>query len=209
MFISLEGPDGSGKTTQIALLAEYLRAQGYTVILGREPGGTAIGDQIREILHNLKNAGIDPHTEFLLYAASRAQVVHELIRPHLAQGHIVLADRYIDSTFAYQGYGRGLDLDALRRITTFATGGLLPDCTFYLDLDAAQALERRQVAALHGAEWTRMDAETLDFHRRVRDGYTQLIAADPSRWVQIDAAQEVAAIQAQMRAALTIRLGVV
>ena len=109
MFITFEGPDGSGKSTQAALLAEELRARGYTVFLTREPGGTAIGDQIRAVLHDLKNAGIHPHTEILLYSASRAQLVNEEIRPRLAAGEIVICDRYADSTLAYQGYGRGLD----------------------------------------------------------------------------------------------------
>ncbi len=207
MFISFEGPDGSGKTTQITLLVDHLRAQGYTVVQGREPGGTPIGDQIREVLHALKNKSMDAHTEFLLYSASRAQLVHELIRPHLAQGHIVIADRYIDSTFAYQGYGRRLNLAALQQITAFATDGLLPDCTFYLDVDPAQALERRQRAAARGAEWTRLDAEKLDFHERVRAGYETLITADPARWTRINATGAVDVIQAEIRAVLDRALG--
>ncbi len=206
MFISFEGPDGSGKTTQIALLAEYLRAAGRIVVVGREPGGTAIGDQIREVLHTLKNENMDTRAEFLLYAASRAQIVHEMIRPALAVGHIVICDRFIDSTFAYQGYGRRLDLDALRQITTFATGGLRPDCTIYLDIDPAAALERRQRASHAGAEWNRLDAAGLDFHERVRAGYELLIAADPDRWLRINGDAESDTVQAQIRGALADRL---
>lgn len=202
MFISFEGPDGGGKTTQVSLLAERLSAQGYTVIRCREPGGTPIGDQIREVLHALHNDEMDARTEFLLYAASRAQLVHEVIRPHLAQQHIVIVDRYVDSTFAYQGYGRGLDLNALYEITSFATGGLLPDCTFYLDIEPSDALERRQQAALAGAEWTRMDAQALDFHQRVRDGYEALIANDEARWIRVDATQTVTEVAAAIDAAL-------
>lgn len=202
MFISFEGPDGGGKSTQIRLLADYLTTQGRIVTATREPGGTPIGDQAREIVHSLKNTGMDARTEFLLYAASRSQLVSEVIRPALARGHIVLVDRYIDSTFAYQGYGRGLNLDTLRLITGFATGGLLPDLTIYLDIDPGVALERRQQAATGGEEWNRMDAQTLDFYQRVRAGYEQLIAADPGRWVCVDGAQDVAAVQESIRAAV-------
>jgi dTMP kinase len=176
------------------------------VFVGREPGGTAIGDQIRTILHALKNEGMDAHTEFLLYAASRAQIVNEVIRPRLAAGEIVICDRFIDSTFAYQGYGRQLDLTMLRQITLFATGGLLPDCTIYLDIDPATALERRQRAAAEGAEWNRLDAAGLEFHERVQAGYEALIAADPGRWIRIKGVGGSDAVQAQIRAALAKRL---
>ena len=128
-FITLEGPDGSGKSTQAARLAEHLRARGYDVLLTREPGGTPIGDQVRQVLHSLHNTEMHPRTEILLYSASRAQHVYQIIRPHLERGGVVVSDRYYDSTLAYQGYGHGLDLDALRQITAFATGGLAPDIT--------------------------------------------------------------------------------
>jgi len=135
LFITFEGPDGSGKTTQARLLAARLRGQGHDVIYVREPGGTAIGDQIRQIVHDVRNVEMQPRAELLLYSASRAQLVEQVIRPHLARGGIVICDRYADSSLAYQGYGRGLDLDMVQRIQAFATGGLTPDLTFYLDLD--------------------------------------------------------------------------
>lgn len=206
MFITFEGPDGSGKTTQIGALARYLHEAGYPVYHTREPGGTPIGDQIRQVLHDLKNQGMDPHTEILLFSASRAQLVAQQIRPRLAAGEIVLCDRYADSTLAYQGYGHGLSLDDLRQITRFATGGLVPDLTIYLDLTAEEGLQRREQAAVNGEEWNRMDALSLAFHRRVREGYLALIAADPQRWVRIPAAGDRDAIQQQIRAVVRDRL---
>ena len=207
MFITFEGPDGSGKSTQICLLAEYLGRQGYLVFQTREPGGTPIGDQIRTVLHDLKNEGMHPHTEILLYAASRAQLVAQEIRPRLAAGLIVICDRYADSTLAYQGYGHGLDLDTLRVILRFATGGLQPDLTLYLDITAEEGLKRRERAAQDGAEWNRLDAQPLDFHRRVRDGYLALMAEDPARWARISATGDRIAIQTQIRAVALARLG--
>ncbi len=197
-FITLEGPDGSGKSTQSAMLAACLRARGYDVLQTREPGGTSIGNQIREVLHSLHNTEMHPHTEILLYSASRAQHVYQLIRPHLERGGVVVSDRYYDSTLAYQGYGHQLDLDALRQITRFATGGLKPDLTLYLDISAEEGLKRRQRAAQTGAEWNRLDALALEFHRRVRAGYYALIAAEPERWAKFDAAQPVETLHAEI-----------
>jgi dTMP kinase len=207
MFITFEGPDGSGKSTQICLLVEHLRQQGYPVFQTREPGGTPIGDQIRTVLHDLKNEGMHPHTEILLYAASRAQLVAQEIRPRLNAGEIVICDRYADSTLAYQGYGHGLDLDTLRVILRFATGGLQPDLTLYLDITAEEGLKRRERAAQDGAEWNRLDAQPLDFHRRVRDGYLALMADDPARWARVSATGDRIAIQRQIRAVVLARLG--
>ena len=178
MFITFEGPDGSGKTTQIRLLAEWLRQQSYKVVLTREPGGTAIGDQIRGVLHDLNNTAMDARTEILLYSADRAQHVTQRIQPSLASGKIVISDRYADSTLAYQGYGRGLDLETLRRITAFATDGLTPDLTFYLDITPEEGLQRRR---LGGDEWNRLDAEMPEFHQRVRSGYMELVQQEPER----------------------------
>jgi dTMP kinase len=203
VFITFEGPDGSGKTTQIGLLADLLTARGYNVLKLREPGGTAIGNQIRQVLHDLDNEEMDAHAEFLLYSASRAQLVAERIRPHLATGGIVLCDRFADSSLAYQGYGRGLDLNAIRQITQFATGGLKPDLTLYLDIDPLRGLTRRSA---NGEEWNRMDAPPLAFHQRVREGYYSLMAAEPARWIKIDADQPVEDVHAAIASAIERRL---
>ena len=203
MFITLEGPDGSGKTTQARLLTEWLREQGYEVVLTREPGGTDIGDQIRQVLHDPRNTAMDARAEILLYSASRAQHVAQHIRPELAAGKIVISDRYADSTLAYQGYGRGLDLETLRTITIFATGGLTPDLTLCLDITPQEGLQRRQ---LGGDEWNRLDAEALEFHQRVRAGYIELVKQEPERWVVINAARSVKEVQAEIRALVQARL---
>jgi dTMP kinase len=204
MFVTLEGPEGSGKSTQMVLLAAFLEEQGFSVIATREPGGTDIGDQIRATLHDVSNTGMEPATEFLLYSASRAQLVREVIIPALAAGKIVLCDRYADSSIAYQGYGRGLDLNALTGITEFATGGLRPDLTFLLDIDVEAGLARRVAGE---DEMNRLDLETIAFHRRVRDGYHQMAAVDPDRWVFIDAARAPAEVQNSLRATVMQQLG--
>jgi dTMP kinase len=203
LFVTFEGPEGSGKTTQIKLLAEALRAAGHTVLAVREPGGTPIGDQIREVVHALGNADMSPRAECLLYGAARAQLVDQLLKPHLKRGGIVLCDRYADSTLAYQGYGRGLDRDQVKAIIAFATEALKPDLTFYIDIDVAVGLERRRRS---GDDWNRMDEQTLEFHRRVRAGYLDMIAAEPQRWVVIDGAQSVEQIQQQIQAEVKRRL---
>ncbi|MCX7682464.1 MAG: dTMP kinase [Anaerolineae bacterium] len=204
LFISFEGPDGSGKTTQARLLEGWLRQQGYEVVLTREPGGTAIGEQIRQVLHDRRNIEMDARAEVLLYSAARAQLVAQCIRPALEAGYIVISDRYADSTLAYQGYGRGLELDILRAITDFATGGLWPDLTFYLDVTPEEGLHRRRSA---GGEWNRLDAEAMDFHHKVRAGYLALAEGDPGRWVIIEATQPVAGVQEQIRRVVAGRLG--
>jgi dTMP kinase len=203
-FITLEGPEGSGKTTQIRPLADWLCERGYAVEVTREPGGTDIGNQIRAVLHDPRNTAMDATAEILLYSADRAQHVAQCIRPALAAGKIVVSDRYYDSTLAYQGYGRGLDLEMLHTITAFATGGLKPDLTLYLDVAPEEGLERRQA---NGEEWNRLDAETLDFHQRVRAGYMALIAQEPERWAVIDAARSVEEVQEEIRAEVEARLG--
>lgn len=203
MFISFEGSEGSGKTTQIALLAQFLQQQGFSVLQTREPGGTPISEQVRAVLHDVGHTAMTAEAEILLYSAARAQLVGEVIRPALAEGQVVLCDRYADSTLAYQGHGRGLDLNALRQITRFATGGLQPALTLYFALDIHEGLRRRQ----HGnLEMNRMDLQTQAFYQRVQAGYEQLIAADPARWVVIDAAQDIDAIQAQVRQVVQARL---
>jgi len=202
LFISFEGPDGGGKSTQACLLVDHLKGRGLNVLLTREPGGTPIGDQIRRTLMDLGNTGMDPRTEILLFSASRAQIVHQVIRPHLESGGVVVCDRFYDSTLAYQGYGHGLDLDALRTITKFATGGLRPDLTLLLDLPAEAGLERRR----SGGQWNRLDAYDLAFHQRVRQGYFELAKTEPERWVRIDATQPVDEVQAAVRQAVNARL---
>ncbi len=204
MFITLEGPDGSGKSSQIRPLAEYLRQQGYDVVETREPGGTEIGDQIRKVIMDLKNKQMFPTSEILLFQASRAQLVNEVIRPALAEGKVVLCDRYADSTLAYQGYGHQTDLEELQPIVHFATGGLKPDLTLYLDIDAEEGLRRRSDG---GEEWNRLDDYALAFHKRVREGYQKMIAAEPKRWVQIDGGQPAEKVQEELRRAVMARLG--
>jgi dTMP kinase len=200
LLITFEGPDGSGKTTQIGLLAEYLQGLGYDVLITREPGGTSIGDQIRAVLHDVKNVEMSRETEFLLYSASRAQLVRQVIMPHLARGGIVLCDRFADSSMAYQGYGRELDLAAVRLITQFATEGLTPHLTVYLDLPVEVGIERKQAAyATQAGEWNRLDQQSVDFHRRVRRGYLEMAQARPDRWLVIDATQSVIDTQAVIR----------
>jgi dTMP kinase len=203
MFITFEGPEGSGKTTQIRLLVEWLRQQGHDVVLTREPGGTDIGNQIRAVLHDPHNTAMDAGAEILLYSADRAQHVAQRIRPALAAGRVVVSDRYADSTLAYQGYGRGLDLETLRAITGFATGGLTPDLTLYLDIVPKEGLQRRQ---LGGDEWNRLDAEAPEFHQRVRAGYLELVTQQPERWAVIDGNRSVEEVQAEIRTLVQARL---
>jgi len=199
-FVTFEGPEGSGKTTQVQLLHRELACMGYPVLLVREPGSTSIGEQIRQVLHDVRNVEMQPNAEVLLYSASRAQLVGQVIRPALKYGKVVLCDRYAESTMAYQGYGHQLDLDLLRAITAFATGGLRPDLIVYLDVEVDEGLRRKRLAhAKDGSEWNRMDQKELDFHRRVREGYLQLAAADAARWFKVDAGQEPDAVQADVR----------
>lgn len=200
MFITFEGPEGSGKSTQLAMLADWLRGLGQDVLLTREPGGTAIGDRVRAILLDPACGEMRAEAEVLLFSAARAQHVGQVIQPHLARGGVVLCDRYADSTLAYQGYGRRLDLNTLRVITAFATGGLRPDLVVFLDIDAAGGLQRKQLHANDDAsQWNRMEQETLAYHQRVRDGYLQMAAAEPGRWLLVDAAQTMDAVQAVVR----------
>jgi dTMP kinase len=203
MFITLEGPDGSGKTSQIGPLVEFLRQKGYQVLATREPGGTEISNQVRKVLMDLKNKGMNPRTEILLFCAARAQLVDEVIRPHLAHGQIVLCDRYADSTLAYQGYGHGVDLDFLRRLLDFTTGGLWPDLTLLLDIDPEEGLKRRRVG---DAEWNRLDDYALAFHRRVQAGYGELVRLEPRRWHVIDASQPSDKVQISLQEAILARL---
>lgn len=204
MFITLEGPEGSGKTSQMALLVPHLRQAGYPVVATREPGGTSIGDQVRAVLTRLENTEMHARTEILLFQASRAQLVEQVIRPALVDHQVVLCDRYADSTLAYQGYGHQVDLATLRTIVDFATGGLKPDLTLLLDIPVEEGLRRRS----RGGDWNRLDAYELAFHQRVRAGYHALMEAEAERWVCIDAAQPFDQVQAALRAAVLERLKV-
>jgi dTMP kinase len=195
-FITLEGPDGCGKTCQIPPLADYLRLRGLDVLTTREPGGTDISEQIRNVIMSMSNKGMHPRTEILLFQASRAQHVEQLIRPALEGGKIVICDRYTDSTMAYQGYGHRSDLVFLRQLLDFTTGSLVPDLSILLDLDVEEGLHRRMKS---GGEWNRLDDYDLDFHRRVRSGYHELVRQEPKRWVTLDANQTKDAIQSQLR----------
>ena len=196
MFITLEGPEGSGKTSHIPYLVEYLREQGHTVFPTREPGGTTISEQIRDILHDLKNAEMHPRTETLLDQAARAQIVEQVIKPRLAVGEIVISDRYYDSTIAYQGYGHQQDLEQVRGLVKYATGGLTPDLTILLDLDIEVGLKRK---IQNEMEWNRMDAYTVEFHKRVRAGYLELVKQEPQRWVVVNSDQKWDDVQAELK----------
>lgn len=203
MFITFEGPDGSGKTTQLKKLVPVLEAAGLDVIRTREPGGTDIGDQIRSVIMNMKNKSMHPRAEILLFCASRAQLVEELIRPSLAAGKIILCDRYADSTMAYQGYGHGLDRQILTQLLDFATGGLKPDLTLLFDIPAETGLRRR---LSNHEEWNRMDDYALKFHERVRKGYLEMAAAEPDRWVVINADRDPEDIHKEVVSVLMGRL---
>lgn len=202
MFITLEGPEGSGKTSHLPDLADFLREDGWNVLTTREPGGTAIGDQVRQVLMRTDNTAMNPRAETLLFLAARAQLVNEVIRPALAAGSVVISDRYGDSTLAYQGYGHGNDLDTIRQMLAFATGGLVPNLTVLLDVDPAVGLRRKKTVG----EWNRMDAYELEFHQRVRAGYLELARLEPQRWVILDAGLPREMVQSALRQVILARL---
>jgi dTMP kinase len=203
MFITLEGPEGSGKTSHIPYLVEYLREKGHVVFPTREPGGTSISEQIRDILHDLRNAEMHHRTETLLYQAARAQIVEQVIKPRLADGEIVISDRYYDSTIAYQGYGHQQDLEQVRGLVKYATGGLTPDLTVLLDVDIEEGLKRKK----KDNEWNRLDAYTVEFHQRVRAGYLEMVRQEPKRWVVVDAGRKWDEVQEELREVIIARLG--
>ena len=205
MFITFEGPEGAGKSLQVRLLAHRLRAAGQIVLETREPGGTALGDQLRHLLLVRADLKTVARAEALMMCAARAQLVQTVIKPALERGEVVLCDRFGDSTLAYQGSGRGLDLDQLRAVLSFATAGLEPDMTILLDLPVAAGLARKQAQAA----WTRFEAETLAFHERIRDGYLALAAQAPDRWLCLNAQQPPDRLAAQILQRLSPRLGLV
>lgn len=201
MFISFEGPDGGGKSTQIRLLADALSARGFNVLATREPGGTDIGNAIRSLLLNPLYTEMNARTEALLYFAARAQLVHQVIMPALQQGQIVLCDRYVDSSYAYQGYGRGQSLELLRQLAGIATSGLMPDLTVYLDIDAAEGIRRKQVEIRD-----RFEQQDLLFHETVRQGYQTLIATEPKRWIIVNAVESIESVHEQILSHVLKRL---
>ncbi len=197
-FIAFEGPEGGGKSTQVRAVAAALTAAGLPHLVTREPGGTAIGEQIRTILLDTGHGAMVPKTEVLLLLAARAQHVAEVIAPALARGETVLCDRFGGATIAYQGYGRRLPLAELQQLQAFAAGALVPDLTLLFDLPVALGLSRRQAAG----DVNRLDAAGLTFHQAVREGYLAQAKADPTRWVCIDATQPIAAVTAATLSAL-------
>lgn len=203
LFITFEGPDGAGKSTQASLLHRHLEERGYSVVLTREPGGTRIGEQIRTLLVGLQYTEVEATTEVLLFSAARAQIVREVIRPHLAQGIIVICDRYADSTYAYQGYGQGWDLTQLEAITNIATDSLLPDMTIYLAIPAEDGLERKMTRL---QEWNRFDARDVAFHQRVSEGFDALLQQEPHRWSRFDARQPIDNLAQRILTAVEERL---
>jgi dTMP kinase len=194
-FITLEGPDGSGKSTQIRLLGEYLTEKGLDVVYTREPGGTRIGEKIRDITLDPENGEMDPLTEAMLYASSRAQHVAEIIRPALEAGRTVLCDRYVDSSIAYQGYGRGLG-EIVACVNDLAVGGLGPDLTLFIDIPPASCFER---FGQGGGDRDRMESEDIAYHEAVYEGYLRLAADHPHRVRRVDGSREVGAISDEIR----------
>lgn len=183
LLITLEGGEGCGKSTQASDLAERLRSQGHRVTLTREPGGTPLGERLRQVLLDPqgRSPSLDPLAEYLLFAAARAEVTAEVIKPALERSDIVVCDRYGDSSLAYQGYGRGVNLDHIRAVNEAATAGLRPDLTVLLDLPPEVGLARQR-----GGASDRFQREQLDFHRRLREGYLALAREEPDRWLVLD-----------------------
>jgi dTMP kinase len=209
VFITFEGIEGSGKSTQIKLLTKALEAAGKTVALTREPGGSALGKTLRSILLSMESRNLDSRAELFLYLADRAQHVAEIIRPAQDAGQIVLCDRFADSTVAYQGYGRGLDVALLTRLNEVAVGGAWPQITVLLDLDPEQGLRRalaRNLKAGTGVTEGRFEAEHLDFHTRVRDGYLALAALHSNRFISINATEDAATVARAIWAAVEPKL---
>lgn len=183
IFITMEGPDGSGKSTQIELLKEFLTQKGYEILVTRDPGGTAVSEAIREIILNKEFSEMNDMTELLLYAAARAQLVGQVIKPALAAGKAVISDRFVDSTAVYQGIARGLGIDTVYDINRYALQGIMPDMTFHLDLPAEVGIARKK----NQAELDRMELQTIEFHQKVAQGYRELAKRNPERIITIDA----------------------
>lgn len=203
LFVTVEGTDGSGKTTQIAKMREHLTSMGCEVLLTREPGGTRIGENIRSIILDPAYTEMSDTAELLLYSAARAQLVEQVIRPAIEKSITVICDRYVDSFYAYQGYGRGIDHGRLERVTNIAISGLMPDITFFLDLDPETGLKRRMEAT--GSD--RIENELMDFHRKVYNGYRELAERFPDRIKTIDADRPAEEVWRDIRRHLDATLG--
>jgi dTMP kinase len=204
IFITFEGPDGAGKTTILTMIGEYLEQNGYPVLVTREPGGIPISEQIREVILNTKNTTMDGRTEALLYAAARRQHLVEKVMPAMAEGKIVLCDRFIDSSLAYQGYARGLGIDEVYSINRFAIGELMPDVTFFFDIEPAEGLKR--INSSESREVNRLDLEEMQFHEDVREGYLKVIEKWRERFYVIDASKELDKVFNQTKSELLARL---
>jgi dTMP kinase len=198
LFVSLEGGDGVGKSTQTTMLADWLRDRGYEVVLTREPGATPLGKQLRDMLLDHGTGEVSPRAEALLYAADRAQHVEHVIRPALARGAVVITDRYIDSSLAYQGAGRSLTVDEVAKLSVWATSGLTPDLTVLLDLPVEDGLRRAGATGVTGPD--RLESEPIDFHERVRQGFLTLARKEPDRYLVLDAGRSREEIQEDIRA---------
>jgi len=209
MFITLEGIEGSGKTTQIGHIFEFLKSKGYECVLTREPGGTKIGKKIRAILLDPENKDMDPLAELLLYTADRAQHIKELITPSLSAGKTVLCDRYFDATVVYQGFARGLDIALINSLHKLALNDLKPDITLLLDLPPEIGLSRAWKQINNGtrtSDETRFEKEKLSFHKKVRAGYLELARLEPGRFQIIDASKNENQVKQQISNALTTKL---
>ncbi|MDD7736196.1 MAG: dTMP kinase [Bacillales bacterium] len=205
LFITLEGPEGSGKTSAIKIVKDRLESLGYQIEMTREPGGTLISEQIREVILDKKNTMMDPRTEALLYAASRRQHLVEKIWPSLKQGKIVFCDRYLDSSLAYQGYARGLGIQEILNVNNYATEGTFPDITFLFDIDPKIGLER--INKNKDREVNRLDEEKLSFHQKVREGYLLLSKKFPDRYIVLDASKPLEEVSSKVFEEIIKKLG--
>lgn len=205
LFITLEGPEGSGKSSALKIVKEALEKLGYEIVVTREPGGTLISEQIRNVILDKANTKMDPRTEALLYAASRRQHLVEKIWPSLKEGKIVFCDRYLDSSLSYQGYARNLGVDDVLKVNEYATEGTYPDLTFLFDIDPELGLER--ISKNADREVNRLDVEKLSFHQKVREGYLQLSKRFKDRYVVIDASKSLEEVSNQVLKAILDKLG--
>ena len=197
-FITVEGTDWAGKTTQIKLIEDYLKSKNKSVVVTREPGGTSIGEKIRDILLDSQNSEMGMITEMLLYASARAQLVSEVIRPAIEEGKVVICDRFVDSSYVYQGFGRGIDLKIITDVNRVALDGLVPDITLFFDLNPVEALRRRK----NSTELDRIEKEKMDFHKRVYNGYKKLAMLYSDRINCIDSDRSIEEIFDDVKACI-------